>query len=171
MASGSSSTAPREATKGTPPLSVDASTRAADILWVYLHLDDPGVTRQATAAGRWNLLQWARAERARFYRYVLPKAIGKKKATPPPAPKYERPGSIEEIDASLREVLKPRHRKAYDATHELVAEVLAMLTDWSAQWQLQAPEACLEELSYSLAGWISTATQDDAIWVDEEVFT
>lgn len=50
-----------------------------DTLWVYHHLSNTAIKRgDAPSLGAWNLLEWARQYRSRFFEQMLPKAMAAK---------------------------------------------------------------------------------------------
>ena len=149
-------------------MSENASARASDILWTYLHLDHPTVTpKSASSTGRWNLLEWARATRKRFYRHVLPRAITKSVCSPCPAPPVDDM-SLEEIAEEIRRAVESYNKyDAHGASPELLAEVRGLLQGWSQQWSVRLSEECSKELTYCLAGCVQQATQRDSTWIEE----
>lgn len=63
----------------------------AHVLWTYLHLDAPNVTRDTAGLDRWNHLDWVRNARTRFFTgEFIEAALAQAEANKPPAIK---PGS------------------------------------------------------------------------------
>jgi hypothetical protein len=118
-----------------------------DTLWVYQHLANRNAKPEsAPSLGAWNLLQWARRYKNRFFEQVLPKAMA---AKPPEDEENIRREKtrIEEMERVLRELNQQWAEELVANVPETVrAKVRSILEDWARRSAMTIPSEAKADL-------------------------
>jgi hypothetical protein len=151
---------------GAEPSDAADSSVARDVRWVFARLDDPRVQQtDAPSRGAWNMVQWARSERSRFYEQVLPKALSAKAVAHLSTEASEAFDDVsEEID--LERAIHRAH--ADHVTPRVLEDVEALVDWWALEHEIVLDSEHRELLSCQLAGDVGRCVE--AVVYDRKLF-
>ena len=110
-----------------------------DILWTYENLARRDINaKDAPGLGAWDLLQWARKSRNRFFEQVLPKAMAVKEKQPERDEQVVEDPGIEEIKQMLVDAHLHWERDAVANTDETIKRTVnRQMSEWEHRFQLE----------------------------------
>jgi hypothetical protein len=129
------------------------SRHFVDVYWCYARLDDlRAKPEDASSAGAWELLLWARANRDRFYESVFPRALkaeAKAEAEYQEDLQAEVPTRDDILEYLGNYDLVKDHMRMEGVTTALIADVETLVTEWNRQTGVNLTEE----------GWVALVSQ------------